>query len=66
MRNQYKALAVNARKRALDYDKKMQNEMTDGTGEMATYYLKLADHQRSEAKVYDGQVATMEKEEELA
>lgn len=57
MRDQWQALAVNARKRALDYDKKMQHEMTDGTGERATYYLKLAEHQRNEAKAYDEQAA---------
>ena len=58
MRNGYKALAVNARKQAAEYDKKMQYEMSDGTGERATYYMKLADHQRSEAKVYDEKVAS--------
>ena len=65
MKDQFKALAVNARKQALDYDKKMKHEMTDGTGEMATHYLKLAEYQRKEAKAYDGQVAEMDKLEEV-
>ncbi len=53
MKDGYKALAVNARKQAVEYDKKMQHEMSDGTGERATHYMKLAEHQRNEAKVYD-------------
>ncbi len=57
MKDGYKALAVNARKQAVEYDKKMQHEMSDGTGERATHYMKLAEHQRNEAKVYDREAA---------
>ncbi|MBL4886787.1 MAG: hypothetical protein JKY95_19960 [Planctomycetaceae bacterium] len=57
MKNGYKALAVSARKQAAGYDKKMQHEMSDGTGERAEYYMKLAGHQRNEALVYDREAA---------
>lgn len=61
MKDQYKALAVNARNIALKYDSKMASEMSDGTGEQAEKYMKLAEHYREEAKVYDGAAARMEK-----
>lgn len=63
MKNQYKVLAVNARNIAMKYDAKMAVEMNDGTGEQAEKYMKLAEHYRAEARVYDGAAARLENPE---
>ena len=52
MKDQYKILASNARKIAMDYDNKMSNEMKDGSGAKAMEYMELAKHHRSEATKY--------------
>lgn len=55
MSETFKALAVNSRKNAHDYVDKMENELKDGTSKKAEEYMKLAQHQRNEVKVYDGE-----------
>ncbi len=52
MKDQYKILAANARKIALDYDNKMSEQQKDGNREKAEYYLGLAQHHRNEADKY--------------
>ena len=52
MKEQYKILAANARKIAMDYDNKMSEEMKDGSGAKAMEYMELAKHHRSEATKY--------------
>ena len=52
MKDQYKILASNARKIAMEYDNKMSNEMKDGSGAKAMEYMELAKHHRSEANKY--------------
>lgn len=52
MKEQYKILAANARRIAMDYDNKMSHEMKDGSGAKAMEYMELAKHHRSEADKY--------------
>ena len=52
MKEQYKILAANARKIAMDYDNKMSEEMKDGSGAKAMEYMELAKHHRREDDKY--------------
>lgn len=52
MKDQYKKLAANARKIAMDYDNKMNDEMKDGSGAKAMLYMEMAKHYRTEADKY--------------
>ncbi len=52
MKDQYKILAANARKIAMEYDNKMNDEMKDGSGAKAMEYMELAKHHRNEADKY--------------
>jgi len=52
MKDQYKKLAANSRRIAMDYDNKMSEEMKDGSGAKAMEYMELAKHHRSEADKY--------------
>ena len=60
MKNGYKALAVSARKQAMDYQEKMDDALVsldEGERAKAGDYKALALHQLSEAKVYDREAA---------
>ena len=60
MKNGYKALAVSARKQAMDYQAKMDDALVsldEGVRAKAGDYKALALHQLNEAKVYDREAA---------